>query len=233
MSFASRCAFPFLIAGALSASAAPGGGLVHEPLRCIPSSGNAKVLATWTGAGQVTTARVYFRAAGAKEESFLELRRGTAAKAFWAVLPVPGAGVETIRYRIALRDSDGREASAGPAEARVTSTCPVTLSPEEAAYARNLVVGRTSVSQPAVPTGFSCAGMVASISSGGEMRALPPCMQMVAAAKAPAGARPARAEAAPLMLDDPPLVVGGQAPVSGTIPTPGPTPPPVSPARPQ
>ena len=219
-------------AGSFAANAASAGKLAHEPLRCIPAGGNAKVSAAWTGAGQVTMARVYFRAAGAKEESFLELRRTNAPNGFWAVLPVPAPGSTTVTYRIVLKDSDGRAASSDPADVPVTASCPATLTAEEVAYAKNLVVGQTGAMQNAVPMGFSCAGVVAFISSSGDMRSVPPCNEAFAANRSAAPAeRPASRAVTPMRVDEPPLVLGGTSGVSvggGVIPTPVPP----SPARP-
>lgn len=223
-----------LVGGSATVSAATAGKLTHETLRCVPAGANAKVSASWAGAGQVTMARVYFRASGAKEESFLELRRTAAPNGYWAVLPVPAPGVTTVSYRFVLKDADGRVASTDPAEVPVLPSCPVALTTDEVAYARNLVVGQTSVAQVAVPAGFSCAGVVAAIATNGDMRSVPPCTEAVAAGRASAAPaeQPASRAVSPMRLDSPPLVVGGQAPVSGTIPTPAPTQPPISPARP-
>ena len=221
-----------LVAGSLAANAVPAGKLAHEPLPCVPAAGNAKVLASWTGAGQVTTARVYFRASGAREESFLELRRTGVANGFWAVLPVPAPGATAVTYRIVLKDSDGRAASSDPVEVPVSASCRVTLSADELAYARNLVVGQTGAAQPPVPAGFSCSGVVAVIASNGDMRSLPPCTEAFAANRAAAPAeKPASRSVAPMRADEPPLVLGGTGGVSvggGVIPTPVPP----SPARP-
>ena len=221
-----------LVAGSVATNAAPAGKLAHEPLRCVPAAGNAKILASWAGAGQVTTARVYFRAAGAKEESFLELRRTNVPNGFWAVLPVPAPAVTSVSYRIVLKDSDGRAASSDPVDVPVTASCPATLSAEEVAYAKNLVVGQTGASQNAVPAGFSCAGVVAVIASNGDMRSLPPCTETLAATRSAATTeKPASRAVTPMRVDEPPLVLGGTSGVSvggGVIPTPVPP----SPARP-
>lgn len=237
MRFGSLVVASVFSVGAVAANAAPSGKLSHEPLRCVPATANAKVTASWTGAGQVTMARVYFRASGAKEESFLELRRTSVPNGYWAVLPVPAQGVTAVSYRVVLKDSDGKAASSDPVDVPVSASCPVTLSTDELAYAKNLVVGQTGVAQAAVPAGFSCAGVVAFIASNGDMKSLPPCPEMLAASRAKAAGpqeKPAaKAAASPMRLDNPPLVIGGSATVSGTIPTPAPTQPPVSPARPQ
>ena len=219
----------FLAAGSVVANAAPSGTLAHEPLRCIPAGGNAKVSASWTGAGQVTTARVYFRASGAKEESFLELRRTNAPNGYWAVLPVPTPEATAVSYRIVLKDSDGRAASSDPREVPVTAACPAALSSEESAYAKNLVVGQTGGSQNAVPAGFSCAGVVAFISASGDLRSLPPCNEALAASRAAAPAdKPASRAVTPMRANEPPLVVGGVGSVSvgGGVIGPPPPPPP-------
>lgn len=234
MRFGSLIVASVFSVGAVAASAAPSGKLSHEPLRCVPATANAKVAASWAGAGQVTMARVYFRASGAKEESFLELRRTSVPNGFWAVLPVPSQGVTAVSYRVVLKDSDGKAASSDPVEVPVSASCPVTLSADELAYAKNLVVGQTGVAQAAVPAGFSCAGVVAFIASNGDMKSTPPCTEVLAANRAPAPAdKPASRAVSPMRLDNPPLVIGGSATVGGTIPTPAPTQPPVSPARPQ
>lgn len=223
----------FFAAASLAASAAPVGKLVHEPLRCVPAGGNAKVSASWAGGGQVTTARVYFRAAGAKDESFLELRRTNAPSGFWAVLPVPAPGSTSVSYRIVLRDSDGRAASSDPVDVPVSASCPAALAADELAYARNLVVGQTGAMQSAVPAGFSCAGVVAFIASNGDLRSVPPCTEAFAANRTAAPAeKPASRAVTPMRLDQPPLVLGGTSGVSvggGVIPTPAPP----SPARPR
>lgn len=225
-----------LVVGTVPASAASQGNLAHEPLRCVPAGANAKVVAKWTGAGQVTTARVYFRASGAKEESFLELRRTSEANGYWAVLPVPAHGVASVSYRVVLKDADGRAVSSDVPAVPVTASCPAALSDAEVAYAKNLVVGQTAVAQAAVPAGFSCAGVVAAIAANGDMRSVPPCTETVTASRANAAAaeQPASQSVAPLRLDGPPLVVGPRSGVAvgpGVIPTPLPTQPP-SPARP-
>lgn len=227
-----------LVAGSVAVSAAPAGQLSHEPLHCVPTTGNAKIVATWAGAGQVTMARLYFRSSGAKEESFLELRRTSTPNGYWAVLPVPAPEATAVRYRIVLKDSDGKAASSAPVEVPVSASCPVTLSADELAYAKNLVVGQTGTAQTAVPAGFSCAGVVAFIASNGDLKSLPPCTDALAMNRTTAAAAPAEKPAgrsttsSSMRLDNPPLVIGGQAPVSGTIPTPAPTQPPISPARP-
>ncbi len=224
-----------LVAASLNANAATAGKLSHERLSCVPAAGNAKILASWAGAGQVTMARVYFRTSGAKDESFLELRRTGAANGFWAVLPVPSPGATAISYRIVLKDSDGKAASSDPVDVPVSASCPVTLSAGELAYAKNLVVGQTGAAQMAVPAGFSCAGVVAVIASNGDLRSLPPCTETVVANRAAAAVQAERLSSrgvTPMRLDTPPLVIGGQASVGGTIPTPAPTQPPISPARP-
>jgi hypothetical protein len=117
----------------------------------------------------------------------------------------------------------------------VSASCPVTLSADELAYAKNLVVGQTGTGQMAVPAGFSCAGVVAVIASNGDMRSLPPCTETLVANRAATAAqaeKPSSRGVTPMRLDTPPLVIGGQANVSGTIPTPAPTQPPISPSRP-
>jgi len=220
-----------LVGGATTVSAATAGKLTHEKLRCVPAGANAKVSASWAGGGQVTLARVYFRAEGSKDESFLELRRTAAPNGYWAVLPVPAPGVTSVSYRVVLKDADGRVASSDPAEVPVLAACPVALTADEIAYAKNLVVGQTSVAQVAVPAGFSCAGVVAAIATNGDMRSVPPCAEAVVAGRASAApADPSASRAvSPLRLDSPPLVIGGRGGVEigpGVIPTPVPTRPP-------
>lgn len=223
-----------LLGGAFTANADAAARLGHEQLRCVPARANAKITASWAGAGQVTMARVYFRAEGAKEESFLELRRTAAPNGYWAVLPVPAPEVRSVSYRVVFKDADGRVASTPPAEVPVLAACPAPLTEDEVAYARNLVVGQTSIAQASVPTGFSCAGVVAAIAANGDMRSVPPCSEAVAAGRtavAPTEGRPASRSVTPMRLDSPPLVIGGRSGVEvgpGVIPTPVPP----SPARP-
>lgn len=155
------------------ATAAPA---AHTPLTCIPTTANAKVVASAEGA---TSARVYFRSNIGAHEYYVEMLKG--AEGFWAPLPLPSGETSTVTYRIVTRDAAGAESSTSPVTAPVNSTCvPFALTADEKPIASNLVIGQTADPTTAL-VGFLCDGVVNTITAAGQMQAYDECNRRGAA----------------------------------------------------
>ena len=174
--------------------AAAGANVGHEPLRCVPARGNAKVVATFKLPDSVTSARVYFRLDGQGSDYFLEMRRGDQDR-YWALLPQVEDSAAALVYRVVARDGAGNSATTPAIRAGVSVGCPVGLSEEERRAARNIVLGLTEPGQNQNPVGFGCEGIVGQISPSGELRNVTPC-SVVAGGKT---AVPAGRDATPSM----------------------------------
>lgn len=140
--------------------------------------------------------RVFFRANGQTAEYYVEMQRG-ANGMWWAILPAVDTGTASITYRVGALDSSKNWVTSAPITTPTSATCPtVTLTPEEQRQAQNIVLGMTTT-QPPVPTGFSCRGVVSVITADGQMRPATECRAVLAAAGAPgAGAAAPGAAAA-------------------------------------
>ncbi len=208
----------------------------HEPLMCVPacrtcmpSSGNARVVATFKLPDSVIFARVYFRREGQASDYFLEMRRGDLDR-YWAVLPcVEEAGGAAVVYRVVGRDRSGNSATTPSIKAAISSSCAVNLSEEEHRAAQNIVLGLTVPGQTQNPIGFCCQGIVGRISLSGELRNVTPC-DMVAGGKG-TGTGAGRSSALTNSSADMPSTTAGGNP-SGPPPPPPPPPPPFSQSRP-
>ena len=154
--------------------AAPVANIGHEPLRCVPVLGNARVVASPKLPDSVTSARVYFRADGQRAEYFLEMRRGDQDR-YWALLPQAVGGATAVVYRVVARDGAGNSLSTPPLRVAVSSACPVSLTDEDVRAARNIVLGLTEQGQDQNPVGFGCEGIVGQISPSGVLRNVTPC----------------------------------------------------------
>ncbi len=214
----------FLAAASLlpaSAWSATGGLIVHRKPACAPVGGNVPVTATLPPALAVSSMRVYFRATGTQDDYFIEMHRDD-ANSYWAVLPVPSSQTTAVAYRLVERDAQGDQHATDPATIPVSAPCPLTLREEEARSARNLVIRQSQPFQPIVPPGFECTGIVARISSDGQLSAYPACTEAVRAASA--GARSLGNPCDGCTPND--LKIGGTggvsvAPVSPSRPKPG------------
>ena len=167
--------FLAMVLAAVPAAAAGGGKILHEPLSCVPAQGNGRVDASLAPGTTVSSVRVYFRAEGAKDEYYAEMRRNQPGK-YWAVLPVAAMGQEAIVYRVVAREAEGEFARTPNVRVPVVAGCPVTLSEEEKRYAKNFVLGMTSSEQGEALAGFACAGIVAKITSSGDLTTMGSCV---------------------------------------------------------
>jgi len=160
----------------------------HQKLTCIPGDAQAKLVCDVTPSASLDFVRVYFHSNAYKDDYFVEMRRG-AGDRFFAVLPWEDAAVtKAVTYRIVVKAGDGTESSTEPVNVPVSGNCPVSLSDDEKGYASNLVVGLTTATQPLVPEGFLCKGIVSLITANGELTSHEDCRRVLAAAAAAAAA---------------------------------------------
>lgn len=156
--------------------------LAQFTIECVPEEGNLKVRVNVTSPSPVTSARVYFHSLLKKSgDYYLELRQGNEGN-YWAILPYPVSETTYVQYRIVVKNGDGLESSTEPYTLPTKSSCALELTAEETRYANNLVIGLTSESQPAVPDGFKCKGIVSKITVEGELKPSEECRQVLAAA---------------------------------------------------
>lgn len=209
--------------------------IVHRPPPCLPAGASGRILVEVPDAPPLPSARVYFAALGAKDERFVVMRPD-GEKRLRAVLPAVLAPGTVVTYRVVTLDNEGRATSTAPVRVEATAACPVVLTPEERKMARNLVLGLSTPSQPVVPAGFDCRGIVARISADGELGSFSGCRDGVAPVASVAAVRPLTAALAGGPCDgctpqDGQLTQGGRGGVGvgpGVIP-----PGPVSPFRPR
>ncbi|HUM01883.1 MAG TPA: hypothetical protein VL084_06330 [Thermoanaerobaculia bacterium] len=155
---------------------------------CVPEDGNLKVWVNVETPSPVTSARVYFHSVAKKSgDYYLELRQGNEGY-YWAILPYPVDETTEVQYRIVVKNADGLEASTAPTTVPTRSSCTLELTNVETRYANNLVIGLTSDSQPAIPDGFRCKGVVGKITAAGDLKPAEECRQVLAAAAAGATA---------------------------------------------
>jgi hypothetical protein len=179
-------------AGALGLVAvATAGELVAvAPQSCIAAGQNGKVAVRLPA--DASSARVYFHAEGQTGDYYLDMKKSGSGEA-WAMLPRTAAGTTGVVYQIRATGSNGRETLGRSTRVAVGGCAAQVVSGQEASFASNLVVGQTLESQPIVPPGFLCDGIVSLISSKGEMRASSACLATadLRAAGAGAGKAPA------------------------------------------
>lgn len=227
MTHSQRTLLAFLVLGAVPAAAAviP---ISHEPLSCLPVDASARVAAGTDASIAVSSARVYFRPAGAANDYFVEMRRGT-GDTWVGFLPAAASAETAITYRIEMKDSDGVARRTAPTRVQASVSCPVRMSDEDRRMSRNLVLGLTSAGQPVVPAGFSSVGIVARISPEGDLQTLPPG---TVAAMAPESPVASRTGPSPACVGCGTLTIGGTSTVGvgDCVIGCGP-PPPVSPVR--
>ena len=94
---------PLLAAGMVSAAFAEPPSLEHTPIPCTLADKPASLCASITDDGQVAVARIYFRPAGEKFYSFVDMTFG--GLSFCGTLPAPRQGkVQAIEYYVQAVD---------------------------------------------------------------------------------------------------------------------------------
>lgn len=169
-----------VLVGQASVGMAAGPKIDHQPLSCVPASGNARVVAKASGADTVTSMKVYFKADSTPAEHFVEMRRESDGS-YWAILPKTADGTKNVSYRIVAKDSAGAQTVAGPTTVPTTTACSAAARPEDSRYVSNVVVGLTAAGQATVPPGFVCAGIVGKISTSGDLTNADACREGAAA----------------------------------------------------
>jgi hypothetical protein len=175
-----RIATVFLIILGLATStawAADPPKIAHDKITCVPADGNVRIAVNVTSSSPITLVRVYFHSVvKTSGDYYLELRQGQAG-GYWAVLPYPLAETTAVLYRIVVKDADGVETATETFTVPTSSSCVVTLTGDETKYANNLIIGLTSDSQPAIPDGFKCKGVVSKITVAGDLKPNDECRQ--------------------------------------------------------
>jgi hypothetical protein len=146
----------------------------HEAPRCLPNRCvSPKLVAQIVSPERVDSVAVYFRAQGEGEQYYTMMRPSTEdAETFWGYLPVvEGSEVEFVEYYVEAVDWTGVTSRSEVFRVEVSDGCDVDeMTEEDERFARNLVVGLTKPSQDPIPPGFRCAGIVASLTAGGDLR---------------------------------------------------------------
>ncbi len=138
-----------------------------------------------TIANDATSARVYFKAAGERDEYYVDMKPGPRGTMV-ALLPAPLATTKSFTYRVVAYDKKGKEYASAPVSTDVQVSCP--NGPEAP-----IVLGQTVPGQSPVPDGFQCRNVVSYISSAGEMRDNVECRRILAGIPASGAGVPAGA----------------------------------------
>ncbi len=167
--------------------AAPPAMTPGTPTCLSPSTNTVVSLALKPETGW-SSVRVYFRRAGVPDFYYLELRsdgRGS----YWATLPRPDKETRAAEIQFAVRDVEGAETRSPLQTVNVSSSCAVTLSPDQERYARNLVVGETVMGQTGqLLNGWECTGVISRINVDGQLRPDATCRAAILAAVVPPAA---------------------------------------------
>jgi hypothetical protein len=156
--------------------------ITHSAIACVPANGNARITVNVTSSSPIASVRVYFHSVvKTSGDYYLELRKGQAGN-YWAVLPYPLPETTQVLYRIVVKDAFGVESETKTFTVPTSSSCVVTLTPDETKYANNLIIGLTNTTQPAVPDGFKCTGVVNKITVAGDLVPNDECRKVLAAA---------------------------------------------------
>jgi len=157
-----------------------------------------------------SSVRTYFRKAGSPEFYYVEMRSAGRGK-YWAALPRPEESTTSVEVQMAVRDVEGKETRTPVQKVPVTTSCSLSLTPEQNGYAQNLVVGETAPNQAGqVVAGFLCEGVISRIDAGGNLKPDDSCRRILMAEGAAAADEENRRRLIPLII----LGGGGVALVS-------------------
>jgi len=166
--------------------AQPGVVLTPTVPDCVPADGNVLVsLAVQPELGW-SSVRAYFRAEGEEHWYFVEMR-AIGGGQYWAVFPKPEAATDKVELRFKVRNDQGVVTETAASLVPVTSSCKVALTDEQQGYARNLVIGETSVEQKDREVfGFQCDGIISRLEEyTGDLRPDEYCRAVLLAAVVP------------------------------------------------
>lgn len=153
---------------------------------CAPTRGNSVINLSTTPESGWSSVRTYFRKTGSPEFYYVEMRSAGRGK-YWAALPRPEETTTTVEVQMAVRDAEGKESRTPIQKVPVTTSCSLSLSPEQYGFAQNLVVGETSPGQTGqVVAGFLCDGVISRIDASGNLKPDESCrrIEMLQAAAA-------------------------------------------------
>lgn len=149
--------------GAAALSAAIAGAeppsVEHQPLPCTVPDRALSVCASVTSERQVAKSRVYFRAAGEKYYSFVEMVFG--GLSFCGTLPGPREGkVKTVEYYVQALDDQYESTRTSTFQMTVQPTCEFAPVEKEAAKTAAITVYATNKDQgKKLPDEFQSAGV--------------------------------------------------------------------------
>lgn len=147
--------------------------------KCAPSGGNSVIALSTTPESGWSSVRTYFRKAGSPNFYYVEMRSAGLGK-YWAALPRPEEATTVVEVQMAVRDAEGKETRAPFQKLPVTTSCSLTLTPEQNGFAQNLVVGETTLSQAGqVVAGFRCDGVISRIEANGSLKPDESCRRIL------------------------------------------------------
>jgi hypothetical protein len=133
----------------------------HEPRRCTVAGQPIGVCAIMTANKGIVGARIYFRRAGEKFFSYVEMSFSPVG--YCGTLPAPLAGkTPTIEYYLEENDNEdqSRRSEPYPVEVKDPGACPSTPQEKDPAYHGKIKVFATEVKQGRrLPKGFDPAGV--------------------------------------------------------------------------
>jgi hypothetical protein len=171
----------------ISSTVASGQGVTvaHDAPRCLPDRCRTpKLIATVTSPERVDSVVLRFRGRGEGDEYFTMMRPSSEnPEVYWGFLPVPKEGdLEFVEYVVEATDSSGVKSRTSVFRVEVSEACQVDEpTDEEMRVAQNLVVGLTRAGQAPVPPGFRCAGIVSTLTAGGDLLPNEECRRQRAA----------------------------------------------------
>jgi hypothetical protein len=131
----------------------------HQPVPCTVPDKALSICATITGDRQVAKSRVYFRAAGDKFYSFVEMAFG--GLSFCATLPAPREGkVKTLEYYVQAVDDQYESTRTSTFQMAVQPACEFPPVEKDAAKTAAITVYATNKDQgKRLAEGFQGAGV--------------------------------------------------------------------------
>jgi hypothetical protein len=145
------------LTGAIAGAEPP--SVEHQPVPCTVPDKSFSVCATITGDRQVAKSRVYFRAAGDKFYSFVDMAFG--GLNFCATLPAPREGkVKSVEYYVQAVDDQYESTRTSTFQMTVQPTCEFAPVEKDAAKAAAITVYATNKDQgKKLSDGFQSAGV--------------------------------------------------------------------------
>lgn len=148
-----------------AAAASPPPSIEHAPLSCVVADRHPVIEVRVAPPESVSRARVCFRAGGTRDWYYVDLRRAADSDVFSAVLPRPSPATAAVEYYLDILGRGFASQRTAENAARVAPACDGTALPPIISAA-TVAVGSLERGVPALPTGFSHAGVV-SLGAGG------------------------------------------------------------------